>query len=159
MKQAVICRCHDPSPAAALRVARWAADCSTNNIDFIVSLDNTHAFRESSAERRSKKRKRQVASFDRHFRCGASHNSPPAVSPTHRLQRAFAEQGLTNVHIHRYTEEELLKTFPRLRDLQRYLIENLKVREMVSRQNTLAWGFHVEALALWWSTKKQHQHH
>ena len=154
-KQVVICRCHDPSPAAAQRVARWAAGCESFGVDFIVSLDNTHAFRESPAERRSKKRKREVATSDGNFRCGASHISPPIVSPTYRLQRAFAaEQGLTKkVVIHRYTEEELLKSFPQLKDLQRYLIEDLKVREMVSRQNTLAWGFHVEALALWWQKK------
>lgn len=158
--QAVIVRCHDPSPAAAHRLAKWATDLqdSKQNIDFIISLDNTHAFNQTSNERRSKKRKR--ASQRKSIGCASQHTSPPTISPTHRLLRTFAEYNITNVHIHRYTEQDLLKNFPGLLPLQTYILKEMKVQEMISKKCTMAWGFHVEALLLWWkwSLKKKQEY-
>jgi len=143
---AVVVRCHDPSPAAASRLSGWAADCAAANIDFVVSLDNTQQWRQTPRERRVLKRKRENSSGDG---CASQHTSPPSVSPTHRLNRTFAESN-ANVHVHRYTESDLLHHFPGLVPLQKYLLEEMKVREMVTRKCTMAWGFHVEALILWW---------
>lgn len=150
MQQVVVCRCHDPSPAAAQRLLLWASDCAAANIDFTVSLDNTKAWNQTPMERRSRKRKHTMTSDKG---CGTAHTLPPAVSPTHRLLRLFAQKKL-KVRIHRYTENDLLSHFPALSSMQNYLMNDKKVFEMVSGKCTLGWGFHVEALCLWWNWMK-----
>ena len=154
MKQAVVCRCHDPSPAATNRLAQWASDCNAAGIDFIISLDNTHAWNNTPSERRSKKRKRLTKYEEKKTKCGSSHTSPSVVSPTHRLMREFATRHI-KVQIHRYTESEILHSFPALPPMQKYLLEDMKVYELLSRKCTLAWGFHVECLILWWNHSKK----
>jgi hypothetical protein len=154
MRQAVVCRCHDPSPAATDRLSQWAAQCNAAGIDFIISLDNTQSWSNTPKERRSRKRKRLAKHEEKKHKCGSSHTSPSVVSPTHRLLREFAIKGV-QVHVHRYTEGELLRSFPALPVMQKYLLEEMKVYELLSGKCTMAWGFHVECLCLWWNHSKE----
>ena len=47
------------------------------------------------------------------------------------------------------TEGDLLRSFPALPVMQKYLLEEMKVYELLSGKCTMAWGFHVECLCLW----------
>ena len=158
-RQCVVVRTYDPSPATAERIAEWAGMASqTNNVDFCVQIDISRQIADGKnpGERRSRKRRRtEVASFQSKTQgqCGAAHAVPASVSPTHRIMRALANRSIKigkKVTIHRYTESDLVSAFPQLSQMRHLLLSTMKVRELVSGKVSLAWGFHVEALLLWW---------
>ena len=138
-RECVIVRAHDPSPAQAMRVATWAKECyeSAHSIKFVIQLDNTTSWRENPDQRRS--RKRTFSDRDKTIdhgapwkagNCGAMHQSPPTVSPTHRLAQMVDRDYAV---FHRYDEAELLKEFPYLHEQKRYLQEDLKVSTVIMR--------------------------
>ena len=114
---------------------------------------------DTPGERRARKRPRKSKSTTKQKWCGAAHVTPPSVShaPHHaRLaERRIGLSGIRRVHVHRYTEDDLLLRFPQLKSLRQHLIENMKVHEVSSGKVSLAWGFHVEALLLWWRNVSQ----
>ena len=169
LRQALLIRTFDPTPAAARRLARWAKACHTSGglVDVVVQIDCTRQARQSSVARRACKRRRIATSessatgataCDKEGRCGGfgAGAPPPAVSPTRRIMRALAEQDVDHrsVQIHRYTEDDMTRAFPHLIAMRRLLVDDMRIKEIASGKCSLAWSFHAEALMLWWRQSK-----
>eukprot|EP00928_Gymnodinium_smaydae_P064864 TRINITY_DN48104_c0_g1_i1.p1 TRINITY_DN48104_c0_g1~~TRINITY_DN48104_c0_g1_i1.p1 ORF type:complete len:410 (-),score=24.87 TRINITY_DN48104_c0_g1_i1:123-1352(-) len=122
-RTAVLVRIHSPSEATLARLGAWARDLHASGVDFWISMDTTS--QDASARRRVE---------------AAVANWPASARST--------------VRVHYYCQDDLLQNYPALIEL--LTIMPLPVipggghyqgASMPAR--SLAWGFHAEAINLW----------
>ena len=141
----VLVRTCCPGASALARIKQWAQECSLHDppIAFHVSIDVTHA-----------------------------------QAHLEGLMASFAETS-SLCSIHTYTEEEMLQQFPKLRSAKAAMVGEPDwsgLRNLAETQDldqfraeasgrwevwagrkyrpvSIAWGFHTEAICMWWQIK------
>ena len=139
---AVVVRSHNPTEAALARMASWARDLEGSGVALIISLDMTT---QSSTRRRlrasssSRKRSREEDGVCR------------SRSPARLVHDAVAASVAAEVHV--YDEAEMVEAYPALREVAKTR-RIADTTEFKSKELSLAWGFHVEALNLWYQRRR-----
>lgn len=120
---ACLVRLHDPTDAALERMLDWAVELHGSAFAFWVSIDRTsHGDSPHFALRDAAIRRKIVVLDDTSIEHGTSGD---------------ADLGGVYIFVHQYDETELLDHYPSLVGLRCHMRQNL------------AWGFHVEAVSLW----------
>jgi len=124
-RAALLVRGHYPTAAAAARVATYASDLQaapeSERWHLWVSLD-------------------------------ATKDPAVALRATDMLKDAWAAAGLDRnaLRLHLYTEADMVSAYPVLDEEMRESAALLKCNELTSGKYSLAWGFHCEAINLWY---------
>lgn len=143
--QALVVRCHDPTPGALRRIAAWCNEAAECGVDLWVSIDvTTH----SSARRRQCGGKRKRGKHD---------EAPDARGPARRVVSGLAELGVarTAYGLHTYDEADMIAAYPALRGLA--ACARLRASaEFEKKTHSLAWGFHCEGLNLWFRKRRRY---
>ena len=136
---ALVFRCHDPTPAALQRIGEAADQLQSCRVAVWVSLDTTHIPEEPPSllpilQHSPPRKKRR-----------SEHRTP-----AQKVRRALATHIARGaIQIHEYDENDMIRTYPVLRDLKR----NPRLQESVEFSrgtHSLAWGLHAEALNVWY---------
>ena len=136
---AVVVRCHNPTAASLGRIASWCKDVR-GCVDVWISID-TSTQTPSRRREASKKRRRSGGG-------GAVESRGPARRVMESLEGDHGLSAGTDFFLHTYDEVDMVRAYPTLRNVakRRRLVET---SEFFQGSHSLAWGFHVEPLNLW----------
>ena len=147
----MLIRSHNPTPETLARIAPWIrsvnARKATLGMEVWFSVDTTTL---TPASRRSEPHAWAASSSQAGW-CGRKRQKVESRSAVRKITSALAAHGLAvgaDYNVHEYAEAEMTAAYPVLEELRAAPPVDT-CRELVTGSCSLAWGFHAEALNLW----------
>ena len=150
--RALLIRSHNPSIEAIRRLACWITSinaCPELGMEIWFSVDTTTL--------RNRRKSAQPSFMYKHNTfAGRKRRAVESRSPVRNITSTLSEDGLlagTHYHIHEYCEDDMVRSYPVLKEMARHPTL-LKTEEFTRGTVSLAWGFHAEALTLWFRQRQ-----